>query len=510
MSSPPIQPAAFEIVVYGGTAGGLVAALTAARRGRRTALLMPEPRLGCMTTGGLGDTDVGVAGAIGGWARTFYEELGRRYGQSGPVWHFEAKVALDILTERLAASAVVFVPGVFLDRTPAGVRRAGPHLQAIRTTDGRWWQADTFIDATYEGDLLAAAGASFSIGRESRAEFGESLAGIWADNELPPGIDPWRIAGDPSSGLLPHVHPDAGGQPGDGDRQVQAYNYRMNLTDDPANRVAIEQPEGYNEAEYELLFRAIAAGQHSRFFKFNPLPNRKADSNNDSGISTDYNGHSHTYPEASESERAAIRARHRRWQFGYVWTVQHHPRVPAEIRARHLPWGLPRDEFTESGHFPAQLYVREARRLRGEVVITEHHVRRTEPVADPVALGSYAMDSHHMRYCVGADGCVRTEGGFYAPLKSPYPISYRALVPRREEVDNLLVTTCISATHAAYGSVRMEPVFMMLGEAAALAADLALAGGLRPAELPYPQLAEALREAGAVVDPALAVGAGNR
>lgn len=499
-----MSASSFDLVVYGGTAGGLAAALTAAARGRRTALLMPEPRLGGMTTGGLGDTDVGVASAIGGWARTFYEELGRRYARTGPVWHFEAKVALEILQQRLAASGVTFVAGALLDRSPGGVRRDGPRLLAIRLIDGTWWEAKHFIDATYEGDLLAAAGASFVVGRESRAEFGESLAGIWADNELPAGIDPYVVKGDSTSGLLPGVYPDAGGEPGDGDRQVQAYNYRMNLTDAPANRVTIERPADYDETEYELLFRAIEAGQHGKFFKFNPLPNRKADSNNDSGISTDYNGHSHTYAEADEATRAALRARHRRWQLGYVWTVQNHPRVPAAIRERHAPWGLPRDEFAESGHFPAQLYVREARRLRGELVITEHHVRLRDAVSDPVALGSYAMDSHHMRYCVGADGFVRTEGGFYAPLQSPYPISYRALVPRPSEVDNLLVTICVSATHAAYGSVRMEPVFMMLGEAAGLAVDLCLTHQCLPAQLPYALLGPALQAAGAVTDPALA------
>lgn len=476
-----------DIVIYGASSAGIAAAVQAVRMGKSVIVIEPGQRIGGMTTCGLGDTDAGNEDAVGGIAREFYLRVGRKYGRQEAVWMFEPSAALAVMEDLVRESGVRIVFGERLDRS-RGVRKSGATMASITMESGLTVAGRMFLDAGYEGDLLAAAGVSSVIGREPNALHGESQNGIRTENELPSGIDPYRTPGDPASGLLARVNRDPGGRAGDGDRKLQAFNFRMCLTDDPANCLPVAKPDGYNEEDYEIVFRAMAQGQTRRFFKFRELPNRKSDSNNDSGISTDYIGMNHGYPEAGYAEREQMHRAHETYQKGLVWTVQNHPRVPEEIRAFYRPWGLPLDEFTESGHWPPQLYIRESRRLAADYVITESIVSRLEPVPDGVGLGSYAMDSHHTQYCVGDDGFLRTEGGFYLPLDAPYPISYRAMIPRSAECTNLLVPVCLSATHAAYGSVRMEPVFMILGQSAATAACLSIDQGLLPADLPYEAL----------------------
>ncbi len=473
-----------DIVIYGATSAGIAAAVQAARMKKSVLVIEPGHRIGGMTTCGLGDTDAGNEDAVGGIAREFYRRVGAKYGRGEAVWMFEPGTALAVMQDLVQENRIGILFGERLDRGK-GVRKSGASLVALTMESGLAVEGRVFIDAGYEGDLLAAAGVASIIGREPNALFGESQNGIRSENELPPGIDPCRIPGDPASGLLARVNRHPGGRAGDGDRKLQAYNFRMCLTDDPGNRLPVEKPEGYNEDDYEIVFRAAAQGQTRRFFKFRELPNRKSDSNNDSGISTDYIGMNHGYPEAGYAEREQMQRAHETYQRGLVWTVQNHPRVPEEIRAFYRPWGLPLDEFTDSGHWPPQLYIRESRRMVSDYVITESIVARNEHVPDGIGLGSYAMDSHHTQYCVGEDGFLRTEGGFYLPLDAPYPISYRAMIPRTAECTNLLVPVCVSATHAAYGSIRMEPVFMILGQSAATAACLSIDLGLCPADLPY-------------------------
>ena len=489
----------WDVVIYGGTSAGLIAAIQAARMGRRALVVCPERRIGGMTTGGLGDTDAGIEASIGGLAMEFYRRVGARYGSPRAGWFFEPKVALGVFQEMADSPRISIIREARLDLR-RGVEKSGSRLLALRLESGELIEGAMFIDATYEGDLLAAAGVSFVVGRESNALHGETQNGIRPETELPAGIDPYVTPGDPASGLLARVNPDAGGAEGSGDARLQAYNFRMCLTDVPGNRVPVLKPEGYREEDYEILFRAIAAGQTRRFFKFRMLPHRKSDSNNDSGISTDYIGMNHDYAHADHAARARIREAHRVYQAGLVWTIQNHPRVPREIRDFYAPWGLPRDEFVESGHWPEQIYVREARRMRSGYVITEHVARGERMPDDPIGLGSYAMDSHHTQYCVGQDGFLRTEGGFYLPLEAPYPISYRAILPEESECDNLLVPVCVSATHAAYGSVRMEPVFMILGQSAATAACLALDAGRTPRTLDYGLLSERLLADGQILE----------
>ncbi len=475
----------YDLVIYGATSAGIAAAIQAGRMGLRTVVLEPGDRIGGLTAGGLGDTDHGQQDAIGGIAREFYQRVGRKYGEEDAVWYFEPGIALEVFQEMLSEQDVTVIHGERLDRTHGdAVTMDGNAIRQIRMESGRTFEAKMFMDAGYEGDLMALAGVSYTVGREPNDRYGETRNGIRSksENELPDGIDPYLEPGKPASGLLPRVNPNPGGMPGEGDRKLQAYCYRMCLTDDPRNRIMIARPEGYDERDYEILFRALEAGMpHDRVFKLNVMRNRKTDSNNHYGISCDYNGGNHAYPEADYDTRAAIAARHVVYQKGLVWTIQNHPRVPREARERYAPWGLPKDEFVETGNWTPQLYIRESRRMCGDYTVTENVVLRRDTVADSVGLGSYAMDSHHTQYYVNDRGFVSTEGGFYDILESPYPVSYRALVPKRTQCTNLLVPVCLSATHAAYGSIRMEPVFMILAQSAATAAALAIETG-RPVQ----------------------------
>jgi hypothetical protein len=349
---------------------------------------------------------------------------------------------------------------------------------------------------------MAAAGVSYFVGREANSRYNETINGVKSLLSVsaiyPEGIDPYRIKGDPSSGLLPRVRPDHGIPEGEGDKGVQAYNYRMCLTDVPENRVPIERPAGYDEAEYEIVFRAIEIGTKD-FFKLDLMPNRKTDSNNNGFVSTDFVGMSEDYPEADYGTRERLAKAHEQWQRGLVWTLQNHPRVPEAMRKFYAPWGLPKDEFTDTGHWPHQLYIREARRMVADYVVTENTAMGRETASDPVGLGSYSMDSHATRHTLSPKGFVKNEGGMFVKLPAPYGISYRSIVPRRGECGNLLVPVCASATHAAYGSMRMEPVFMVLGQSAATAACLALDRGIALQDLPYEPLRESLLSDGQIL-----------
>jgi len=523
----------YDVVVYGGTPGGVMAVVEASRLGRSAVLIEPGRHIGGLTSGGLGFVDVGKKDAIGGLAREYFHRVWAHY-QRDDAWRWEKRraiaaqgvraddpdptmwvvepgVAEGVFTQFMAEAKAPVITGERLDRK-AGVKKDGARILQIAMESGRIFRGRMFIDATYEGDLLAAAGASYMLGRESNAEFGETLNGIRpAERPFKLDIDPYVIKGNPSSGLLPRILPALDGKPGAADRKVQAYCYRMCLTDVPANRVMIEKPVGYDERQYEIVLRAIEAGHPiDRFFKIkcSMLPNRKTDSNNHGPISTDYVGKSWDYAEADYARRVEIEKEHELWQRGLVWTLQNHPRVPAAVKAHYGPWGLPKDEFKDNGHWSHQLYVREARRLRGEYVVTERDCLNKTSVPDPAGLASYTMDSHYMQYVAGANGMLHVEGGMEYRLRSPYPVSYRALVPKRGECENLLVPVCLSASHAAYGSIRMEPVFMILGQSAAAAASLAIEDGIAVQDVPYARLRDRLLAGAQVLEvrrPAAAV-----
>jgi hypothetical protein len=511
-----------DVVVYGDASGGVTAAVQAAKMGKKVILVSQYGHLGGLTTSGLGWTDIGNDAILGGLSREFYHRLYVHYqndeawvqqakgdfnneAQGGKAFNektelasvFEPKIAEAIFDKMVEEAGVKVIPGR-LDFTK-GVEKDGTKITKIHLEDGSSVAGKMFIDASYEGDLLPPAGVSFMVGRESNSEYdetGNGITGVAKKNQLPKGIDPYRIAGDPESGLLAGVNPGMGGEVGEGDDKLQAYCYRMVLTDVEGNRVMIAKPENYDEKDYELLFRSIEAGQKWGFFKTSPIPNRKTDSNNTGGISTDFIGENYgkdwNWATLDHEEREALAARHKDWQLGLVWTVQNHERVPEETRKAYAKWGLPKDEFTDNGNWPYNLYVREARRMKSDFVMTENHCNLKLPVEDPVGMGAYTLDSHNTQRFVH-DGMVRNEGDIQTYLSGkPYGISYRSIVPKAEECENLLVPWALSSTHIAFGSIRMEPVFMVLGQSAGTAACMAIDSDSSVQEVPYPELQKRL------------------
>lgn len=519
-------PVSYDIVVYGGTSGGVVAAVQAAKSGRSVVLISPTTHLGGLTTSGLGWTDLGESSILGGLSRDFYHRIYLHYqnnsawdrqtrasygnaGQGGPAFNattqlasvFEPKVAEGVFLTMLGEENVPVVTGrLDLDD---GVVLDGKRINHIRLEDGREFAGKMFIDASYEGDLLPGAGVSFAVGREPNSAYEEDYNGIQATratkNQLRDGVDPYVVKGNPASGLLPGVNAGPGGADGSGDDKLQAYCFRMVLTDVAANRVMVAKPPGYNEADYELLFRAIEAGQTTDFFKFDLMPNRKTDSNNRGGISTDYIGKNYgpgwNWATLDHDQRIALAKEHENWQRGLVWTLQNHPRVPQSIRNNHASWGLPADEFTDNGNWPWQIYVREARRMVSDHVMNQRHCSGEVVVPDSVGLAAYAMDSHHVQRHV-KNGMVKNEGDVQMTVANPYPVSYRSMVPKEGECPNLLVPWSLSATHMAFGSIRMEPVFMILSQSAAIGADLAINDNIGVQQLAYSKLRPALLAAG--------------
>ncbi|MDR0533797.1 MAG: FAD-dependent oxidoreductase [Verrucomicrobiales bacterium] len=515
-----------DICIYGGNSAGVISAVQVAKMSKSVILVSPMKHLGGLTSNGLGFTDMGDNRILGGLTRDYFHRIWLYYrqdsawkfqsreqfgnkGQHGPglddrfqiATVFEPHVAENIFDQLVTENKVPVITGR-LDRKN-GVTNENATITQIRLEDGRAISAKVFIDATYEGDLMAAARVSYTVGREANSQYGETLNGIQAEksvkNQLPQGIDPYVVKGQPNSGLLPGVNANSGGPDGSADHKIQAYCYRMCLTNKPENRIAVDKPADYKEADYELLFRAIETGQDSRFFKLSALPNEKTDSNNDSGISTDYIGMNYDYPEADYAKREEIAETHKNWQLGLIWTLQNSPRVPEKIRNAYKAWGLPKDEFADTGHWPAELYIREARRMITDFVISEPVLRKAV-TPQSIAMGAYAMDSHNTQRYVDANGHVRNEGDVQKPVGKPYQIDYRAITPKASECRNLLVPVCLSSTHIAYGSIRMEPVFMALGQSAATAAALSIDTAVSVQDLDYQKLKQRLKQDQQVVE----------
>ena len=430
------------------------------------------------------------------------------------MWTFEPSAALKIYHDMIAKEKIVIVYGERLDRKN-GVKKDGTTITEITMENGSVYRGRMFIDATYEGDLMATAGVTYTVGRESNKQYDETLNGVQANrfnlslkgtvsrnghyHNFIDRVDPYIVKGDKSSGLLPFVNPDGPGVDGDGDHKIQAYCFRMTLTDHPDNRIPFRKPAGYNELDYELLFRNYEAreGAVDKMYSYgHPLvpwintamPNRKTDTNNQKGFSTDFIGQNYDYPEASYAERQKIVERHRSYQQGLMWTLAYHQRIPEKVRDVVSQWGTCKDEYEREDGWQQQLYVREARRMIGDYVMTQHHCERLIVVEDPVGLAAYGMDSHMIQRYVDANGYVKNEGNVECHVPSPYPISYRSIIPKKEECDNLLVPVCLGASHIAYGSIRMEPVFMVLGQSSAIAASLAIDKKVPLHEVPYADL----------------------
>ncbi|MFI4862010.1 MAG: FAD-dependent oxidoreductase [Phycisphaerales bacterium JB063] len=522
------QSRTYDIVVYGGSSGGVTAAVQAARMGKSVVLINPYTHLGGMTSSGLGNTDSGRRSVIGGLSLEFYRRIhhiytneslwvherradyiGTRWGSEGDgtQWGFEPRVAEYVFEQWLEEYDIPLVEAR-LDRSSGdGVRMDGQRITAIVTEAGDTYHGEMFIDATYEGDLLAAAGVSYTVGREGNDAYNETLNGIQTTRtvhhvftvegrmgrvpqDMPEQarVDPYVVPGDPDSGLLPGVNPDAGGNDGDPDHRVQSYCYRLCLTNDPDNRVPFRRPAGYDEATYELLFRMFEAGETRIPWLPGRMPNHKTDTNNRWAVSMNLIGGSTDYPEAPYNRRREIELEHEHWQRGLMWTLANHPRVPEHVRNEVSQWGYAKDEFADNGHWPYMIYIRVARRMVSDYVMTEHDCMSERVCDDSVGMGSYTMDSHNVQRYVTPGGWVQNEGNIETPTPGPYAISYRALIPKRGEAENLLVPWAVSSSHIAFGSIRMEPVFMILGQSAATAAALAIDAGVSVQDLDYETL----------------------
>jgi hypothetical protein len=513
----------YDLVIYGGTAAAVTAAIQAKQMGKTVIIVSPDKHLGGLSSGGLGFTDTGNKAVIGGLAREFYHRVYQHYdkpeawqwerrdqfgnkgqgtvaldGENRTMWIFEPHVAEQVFEGFIREYQIPVVRNEWLNRKN-GVKKSGAQIVSFKTLSGKTYVGKMFIDATYEGDLMAAAGVSYHVGRESKAQYNEQWNGVQTGvlhhkhhfGAVKEKISPYVIPGDPASGVLPRISTAPPGEYGAADNKVQAYCFRMCLTDKAENRVPFPKPAGYDPKQYELLLRIFQAGWRETFNKFDRIPNRKTDTNNHGPFSTDNIGMNYDYPEASYERRRAIIREHEQYQKGWLYFIANDPRVPKDVQDAMRQWGLARDEFKDNGNWPHQIYVREARRMIGAYVMTENELLKKRPTPDSVGMGSYGIDSHNIqRYIIGSgkDAYVQNEGDIGVSTNGPYQIAYGSLVPKKGQADNLLVPVAVSSSHIAFGSIRMEPVFMILGQSAATAAVMAMDGKMAVQDVPYEKL----------------------
>lgn len=525
-------PRQSDLLIYGCTSSAITAAVQAKRMGKSVVMVCPEKHLGGLTAGGLGWTDSGNKAVIGGLSREFYHRVWQHYdkpsawrwqkreqfGNKGQgtealdktnrtMWIFEPHVAEHVYEDWVKQTKIPIVRNAWLDREK-GVTKEGDRIISISTVDRKTYSAKMFIDATYEGDLMAAAGVDYNVGRESTRTYGEKWNGVQTGvlhhrhhfGVLKTPISPYVVSGDPKSGVLPRISTEPPGEYGEGDKKVQAYCFRMCLTQVPGNRVPFPKPAAYDPKEYELLLRIFNAGWRETFDKFDPIPNAKTDTNNHGPFSTDNIGRNWDYPEASYDRRREIIKEHVNYQQGWLYFIANDPRVPEDVRTAMAKWGLAKDEFKDNGNWPHQIYVREARRMIGKYVMTENELTKKRPTPESVGMGSYGIDSHNIQRYITPEGYVQNEGDIGVSTNGPYQISYGSLVPKRGQAANLLVPVCLSSSHIAYGSIRMEPVFMILGQSAATAAVMAMDSGLSVQDVPYEKLRKRLVADGQVLE----------
>lgn len=510
-----------DVIIYGGTSAAVIAAVEVIKSGGTAIIVSPDIHLGGLTSSGLGFTDTGNKATIGGLSREFYHRVWLHYndlsswnwekheeygnkgqgtpamdGENRTMWIFEPHVAEKVFEDFIKENDIRVYRNEWLNRE-SGVITQNKKIISFTTLSGKTFKGKMFIDATYEGDLMAAAGVSYTVGRESCLQYNERWNGVQAgvfhhDHYFKTNIDPYIIPGDPDSGLLPYISNEPIQPNCTGDDKIQAYCFRLCMSNHLANMVPFEKPDGYNSANYELLARVFDSGWNEWFAKYDMIPNRKTDTNNHGPFSTDYIGMNYDYPEASYERRKEIIEEHKNYQKGLLYFVSTDKRVPKEVRKKMKEWGLAKDEFQDNNHWPYLLYIREARRMLGTYVTTENEVLGKINVPDPVGMGSYTMDSHNVQRYVTEKGYVQNEGDIGIHPKKPYQISYGSIVPKKEECTNLLVPVCVSASHIAFGSIRMEPVFMILGQSAAAAAVMAIDNKINVQDIPYKQLEEVL------------------
>ncbi len=517
-----------DVIIYGGTSAAITAAVEVVQSGKTVIVVSPDIHLGGLSAGGLGYTDTGNKSVIGGLSREFYHRVYNHYndsaawiwqkhseygnkgqgtvamdGENRTMWIFEPHVAEKVFEDFVAENKITVLRDEWLNRENGVVKEDGK-IVSFTTLSGKTFSGKIFIDATYEGDLMAEAGVSYHVGRESTMQYNEQWNGVqtgvlhhqhWFDKP----ISPYKIPGDPNSGVLPLISTEHPGAYGAADNKIQAYCFRLCMTNHDENRIPFPKPENYDSTQYELLVRVFDTGRNDWFGKFDDIPNRKTDTNNHGPFSSDNIGMNYDYPEASYERRKEIIKQHEDYQKGLLWFVANDPRVPEDIRSRMATWGLAKDEFTDNGNWPHQIYVREARRLIGEYITTENDVLLKREVPKSVGMGSYAMDSHNIQRYITPEGFVQNEGDIGVAPPAPYSISYGSIVPKKEECTNLFVPVCVSSSHIAFGSIRMEPVFMILGQSAAVAACMAIDENISVQDVEYEKLKNLLLEKGQVL-----------
>ncbi len=513
----PQPDASYDLVIYGDSSGAVTAAISAKREGRSVILVNPTSFPGGISVSGLGATDfLGRQATFGGIAGEFYAGVSAAYGQSF-VSSFEPHVGLQVFQKMIADAGVTVVYNAMLDRR-SGVKMNGKRIEAITTLSGTTYRGKMFIDATYVGDLMAAAGVSYTVGREPEKQYDEDMAGVRRGDTNPrvhytqrdkdhfiKDVDPYIVPGDPKSGLLPHIYKIDDLTNGKGDKKIQAYTYRVCLTTDPNLRIPIAKPEGYREIDHELLLRNFDAGDTRFPALIAPLAGTgsKVDWNNMHAVGSDFPGTNWDYPEATYEKRSEIEKAHENYIRGFLWTMANSPRVPEEVRAKAATYGLAKDEFTNNGGWPWMLYIREARRMVGDYVMTQHDCDGTRIAPDPVALGSFGMDSHVVQHFVTERGFCISDGVIWRTPPKPYGISYRSIIPKKGECENLFSTICLGASHVAHGSIRMEPVLMAISQSAAIAAGMAIDHKTSVQDVAYSALREKLEAAKQIVRPGL-------
>ncbi|MBR9998684.1 MAG: FAD-dependent oxidoreductase [Cyclobacteriaceae bacterium] len=519
-----------DVIVYGGTAAAITAAVQVVRMGKTVLIVSPDKHLGGLTASGLGFSDTGNKEVIGGLSQEFYHRVylhyqdpeawkwqkKQEYGNVGQgtsaidedyrtMWIFEPHVAEKVFENFVHEHDIPVIRNEWLDRE-SGVEMEEDRILSITTLSGQNYKGKIFIDATYEGDLMAAAGVRYHVGRESNDVYHEQWNGIQKEvfhhghHFGNMNISPYIIPGDPSSGILPRISTEDPGENGKGDNRIQAYCYRTCLTKNEANRIPFERPDGYDSTQYELLIRVYQAGWRETFHKFDPIPNLKTDVNNHGPFSFDNIGMSYDYPEASYERRREIIKEHEDYQQGLLYFIANDPRIPAEVQEEMKKWGLSRDEFKDNGNWPHQIYVREARRMIGDFVMTENEILGKSPVVDPIGMGSYTMDSHNTQRYITPDGYVQNEGDIGVHPGKPYQIALGTIIPEEGTCTNLLVPVAVSSSHIAFGSIRMEPVFMILGQSAGTIAAIALEKNQNIHDLDYSGIKPELLEYGQILE----------
>jgi hypothetical protein len=517
-----------DIIVYGGTSSAVAAAVQASRMGKSVILVSPDKHLGGLSSSGLGFTDTGNKSVIGGIAREFYQLIYRHYqnpgswnwqkqseygnvGQGNPaidgenrtMWIFEPHAAEEAFEIMVSHSKVDVHRDEWLNREN-GINKKNGAIVSIKTLSGKIYYGKVFVDATYEGDLMASAGVKYTIGRESGDTYHEQFNGVQKgvfhhDHHFKVNIDPYKIPGNPSSGLLPLITPETPGENGSGDKKIQAYCYRLCMTKLPENRIPITKPESYDSTQFELLGRVSEKGWNEFFNKYDPIPNLKTDVNNHGPVGFDNIGMNWDYPEASYERRREILKEHEVYQKGLLYFLTTDRRIPAEVREIMKQWGLAKDEFKDNENWPYNIYVRESRRMIGEYVMTENEVLGKTKVLQPIGMGSYTMDSHNVQRYVTPEGYVQNEGDIGVAPQQPYQIDMGSIIPKRQECTNILVPVCVSCSHIAFGSIRMEPVFMILGQSSGIIASLAIDSNKSIQDLNYIDIKAKLEASGQIL-----------